>query len=684
MKHGRKLLAPLLALILLLALALPAAADYPARTEELDLSKDWTGKTILLHTNDVHGAISGYAVAANMKQKLESAGAEVLLIDAGDFLQGDAAVSMSEGASAVELMNAAGYDLAIPGNHEFDYGVSQLLEDAGGAQFPIICANVFRGEEPLFPADWTYTGKSGMKIGFFGLDTPESQTKAAPKLTVGLTFLADEALYACAQEEVQTLRGGGADLVIALTHLGVEAGSAPNRSQDVYANVTGIDFVIDGHSHTVMTAGENGEPIQSTGTKSANIGVIVIDNETKAIEDHHLVSTQGLEQAPDVSAKVAAINASVNEAFGEVIGRSEVTLEGDRAFNRTQETNHGDFATKAMRDFILAQPDALRVDADHLIAIMNGGGIRAAIEPGDVTRRDVNEVFPFSNTLCVVYATGAQLLEALEASTAHVPGQEGGFPQTAGIVWTIDTTKPYDQGEQYPASTFYAPASIRRVSVQSVNGQPFSSTDTYAIACNDFTAMGGDTYYVFKALDRFDTGALIDVMLMDYISDALGGVIGQEFAAPRGDITILTPENSRCAPSTQRFVLDGAEVKPEAYNINGENYVKLRDLAMLLSGTPAQFAVDYDAKANAVALTTGKTYTPVGGELAAGQDRSAALAVSAQSLTVDGEAKSLCAYNLAGYNFFRLQDLSALLGFDAAYDGESQTLHITTSAAKAA
>ena len=186
MKHGRRLLAPLLALILLLALALPAAADYPARTEAMDLSEDWTGKTILLHTNDVHGAISGYAVAANMKLKLEKAGAEVLLIDAGDFLQGDAAVNMSEGASAVELMNAAGYDLAIPGNHEFDFGVPQLIEDVKAAQFPVICANVFRGEELLFPADWTYTGKSGMKIGFFGLDTPESQTKAAPKLTVGV------------------------------------------------------------------------------------------------------------------------------------------------------------------------------------------------------------------------------------------------------------------------------------------------------------------------------------------------------------------------------------------------------------------------------------------------------------------------------------------------------------------
>lgn len=681
MKNRNKLLALLLALTMLLALALPAAADYPVETGTLDLSKKWNGKTVILHTNDVHGAISGYAVAAHMKLRLENAGADVLLVDAGDFSQGEPAVNRNKGADAITLMNAAGYDLAAPGNHDFDYGVPQLMENVAAAEFPVICANILEGEEHLLEPNWMYTGKSGLKLGFFGVNTPETQTKASPLFTQGLTFLSNDALDACAIEQVSALRADGADIVIALAHLGVSDESIPNRSEDLYANVPGIDLILDGHSHTVMTAGSGGEPIQSTGTKSAYIGVVVIDNKTKTMEERFLVSTEGAEQDPALSAMAAELNAAVDEAYGEVIGRSEVSLEGDRVYNRAQETNHGDFAADALREYFLAQPNALHVDAEHLIAIQNGGGIRAAIQPGDITRRDVNTVFPFGNTLCVVYVTGDQLLEVLEASTFETPDQVGGFPQTSGLVWTINTTKPYDKGEQYPASTYYAPASIQRVNILSVNGQPFSRDDTYAVACNNFMASGGDTYYTFKALERFDTGALLDEVVTAYISDKLGGVIGAEYAEPRGSIAIITLENSRCVASAQRIEIDGVEVQPETYNINGENYVKLRDLAMLLTGTPSQFEVSYDAEANAVALTSGAAYTPVGGELNAGPDRSGSLALSAQTLTADGEAQSLCVFNLAGNNFFRLQDLSGLLGFDLDYDTDTFTVQITTNAA---
>ncbi len=546
MKYGKKLLSSLLALILLLALALPAAADYPARTEAMDLSKDWTGKTILLHTNDVHGAISGYAVAANMKLKLEKAGAEVLLIDAGDFMQGDAAVNMSEGASAVELMNVAGYDLAIPGNHEFDYGVPQLLEDVKAAQFPVICANVFRGEELLFPADWTYTGKSGMKIGFFGLDTPESQTKAAPKLTVGLSFLADDALYACAQEEVQTLRTGGADLVIALTHLGVDVGSAPNRSEDVYANVTGIDFVIDGHSHTVMTAGENGEPIASTGTAFQNIGVIVIDNETKTIEDNFLMSTQGLTMNGLVAASAQAIIDVVDMEYGTPFAETQYFLNGARdPGNRTEQTNLGSLITDAM---VWSVVSAGGLDLP-VVGITNGGGIRASIEAGEITKNDINTVLPFGNTVAVIYVTGAELLEALEASSFCTPDAVGGFPQTCGIEWVLDTTAAYDQGDVYTLdgkeSSYYAPASINRVSITSVNGEPFDEEAVYAVVTNNFCAAGGDTYNVFNRAyeegNGFDTCIPMDEAVMDYITIALGGVIGEEYAEPSALATQIRP-----------------------------------------------------------------------------------------------------------------------------------------------
>ena len=678
MKRTARILAVLLALVLLLGL-LPVMAEYPAETGSLDLTKSWKGKTVILHTNDVHGAISGYAVAAHMKLRLEHQGAEVLLVDAGDFSQGAPAVNNDKGASAIRLMNAAGYDLAIPGNHEFDYGVEQLESNLAAADFPVICASIFREDgSTLLPPSWTYTGASGLTIGFFGLDTPECQTKASPALVRGLTFLAGQELYDCAQAQADALREDGADLVIALTHLGVHGESEPSRSQDVYAAVSGIDLVIDGHSHTLMTAGEAGEPIQSTGTQSVYIGVVIIDNRTKTIESRYLVPLENAEQDPTVSAIAAEIKAEVESAYDEVIGASEVELEGDRAYNRTQETNHGNLSSDALYAYIRKRQDTLHTDADHMISLINGGSIREYIHVGPITRGDVNTVHPFGNTLCVVYCTGAQLLEILEASTFRIPEQVGGFPHCTGLQWTIDTTKPYDKGELYPASTYRAPVSIRRVSIQSVNGLPFSETDTYAVVTSDFCATGGDTYYVFSPLESFDTGVPLDDVVTEYIRDDLGGVIGQEYAAPRGDLQIVTVENSRCVPSAQRILLNGEEVQPEAYNINGENYVMLRDLAMLLNGTSARFAVSYDQERNSVALTPGEAYTPVGGELAPGADRSGALKTSKQSLTAAGEALNLCAYNLGGNNFFRLQDLAPILGFDAEYDTETDTVLLTS------
>ena len=617
-----------------------------------------------MHTNDVHGAIDGYAVVARLRDTISSRGAEVLLVDAGDYVQGGPDVNFDKGADAIALMNAAGYDLAALGNHEFDYSPEILERNLAASEFRVVCANVLRSGETLTAANWTYASPSGLKLGFFGLTTPETQTKAMPTVTKGLDFLAGDALYDCARAQVSALRGGGADLVIALTHLGVSSESAPSRSEDLCAAVPEIDFVIDGHSHTVMTAGERGEPIQSTGTKFAYIGAVVIDNATKTIEDHFLIPTEGLESDPAVHSVAAAVHAEVDALYSEVIGESLVELEGDRAYNRTQETNHGRLITDALKWYLLRTPDAISVDADHLIAIMNGGTIRDYIHVGPVTRKIVYTVLPYGNTLCVVYATGAQLLEALEAATFCTPTQIGGFPHTLGIEWTLDTTKPYDQGEQYPDSTYYAPASIRRVSIQSVNGKPFSLTDTYAVAASDFLAVGGDTYAVFNTLEHVDTGILLDSIVADYIQQELGGVIDARYAEPRGSMKTVTIENSDCEPVKQILRCAGGSRDVEAYSINGETYCKLRDVAMLLSDTPVGFSVDYDPETDAVVLKSGGAYVPVGGELSTETDRSAALAVSRQSLVADGAKLNLCAYNLAGNNFYRLQDLGAALGFN--------------------
>ena len=553
MKKGknyvRKLLSLAVAMALTLTVALPTSVAYAAYSPKsevktiLSIPADLSGKTVILHTNDMHGAISKYALVASVKENLTNRGAEVILVDAGDFSQGTPYVSTTKGADAVTMMNATGYDVVTLGNHEFDFGYYQLVSNLSKAKFKVVSANVIGANgAPVFNPNYVYSTKSGVRIGFFGLETPETRTKVHPGLIQGISFLAKEDLAKCAQEQVDTLKAQGVDLVICLSHLGVDEESKGDghRSVDVYAKTKGIDLMIDGHSHTVMTEGEKGEPIQSTGTKLETLGVVIIDNATKTIEDRYLISQQGLQEQVPTAAKANEIFKRVDAEYGVVFAKSDVLLNGDKApGNRTEETNLGDLITDALKWSVLRAPGALTVDADHVVCITNGGGIRAAIKAGDVSKKDLNTVLPFGNTVAVVYVTGAELLEALEASTYCTPAAVGGYPQTEGIQFTLDTTKSFKQGAAYPASTYYKPAAISRVTITGINGQPFSLTDTYAVVTNNFCAAGGDTYYVFKnASAQFDTGIPMDEAVMDYVKEVLGGKItAAKYGAPRGDQT---------------------------------------------------------------------------------------------------------------------------------------------------
>ncbi len=536
----KKLLAKLCAIALVLTMLVPGSLA----SASVSVNGDYTGKTVILHSNDVHGAVEKYAYMKDLKDQYTKAGAEVIVVDAGDFSQGSTYVSNYKGLSAVKMMNAVGYTYSTVGNHEFDYGYANLVSVAKKAKFDFLCANIL-GEDgkPIFKANDTYTTKSGVKVGFFGLNSPESQTKANPALIKGLTFLAEKDLYKCAQAQVDAL--ADTDVVVCIAHLGVDAESAPNTSLDVYNNTKGIDLIIDGHSHTVMTEGANGEPVQSTGTAFENIGVVIIDDETKAIESRFLVACNGKQYAKKVIKKANAYINKVETLFGSTFAKSEVTLEGNRApGNRNMETNNGDLITDAMVYQVMKNADGITVDADHIVGVTNGGGIRAAINVGDITMKDVLTVLPYTNTVTVVYITGAELLEALEASTyitkKGTTDAVGGFPQIANMKITIDTTKDFDaNATTYPGSTYYGPASINRVTIDEVNGKAFSLTDTYAVITNDFCAEGGDTYYAFAAAEvKFDTGVLLSTAVVEYIQDCLGGVIGEKYAGPEGRITI--------------------------------------------------------------------------------------------------------------------------------------------------
>ena len=532
----KKVLSLLMAVVMTFSLAVTANAAE-------ETAQDLNGDIVILHTNDVHGAIAGYAKVAALKDDYEARGAYVLLMDAGDFIQGDPTVSTSEGATAVELMNLAGYDVVSLGNHEFDYGYQNLKDLEADADFAIVDANVLYNGRVAFEDNLVFTAPDGTKIGVFGLDTPETATKAHPAKIQGVTFLAGEDLYDCAQEQVDALTAEGCEYIICLGHLGIDDESAGNRSIDLLEKVEGIDVFIDGHSHSTRadlldatdgTGMVGNTMVTSTGTKLESIGVVTIDAEGVITTSTTPVADLTAEDA-DVAARAAAIQKEIDDEYGTVFAKTEVALNGEREpGNRTEETNLGDLITDAL--VWGAEREGTEVDA----AVTNGGGIRASIAAGDITKKDINTVLPFGNTLSIVQVTGAELLEALEASTYCTPTSIGGFPQVSGIEFTVDTTKAYDQGELYPGSTYYGPKSIQRVTIETVGGEPFDANATYTIATNDFMAAGGDTYYAFAAASvNYDLGIAMDEVVMDYITDELKGTVTAEaYGEPVGRITV--------------------------------------------------------------------------------------------------------------------------------------------------
>ena len=573
MRKWNKLLALVLAMVMALSLAVTgfaaeSSAEEPAPAYEVPAEAE--GAIVILHTNDVHGGIEGYAKVAALKAMYEAAGATVFVMDAGDFSQGETSVSVSEGATAIELMNMVGYDLAAPGNHEFDYGYANLAKLVKAANFPVLAANINYEGKVAFGDNTVLTTEDGVKIGVFGLDTPETATKAHPGKIKGVTFAGGEEMYAIAQAQVDKLTADECDYIICVGHLGIDDESAANgnRSIDLLAKVTGIDVLIDGHSHSTLEqvtaatkgTGKVGETVvTSTGTKLANIGVVTIkgDEITVASVDS---TTVPVAEDDAIAARAKAIRDEIEAEYGATFASTEVKLNGDRdPGNRTEETNLGDLIADAMAWYATKDGEDLGVPAENVIAITNGGGIRASVEAGDITKNDINTVLPFGNTVAYVTVAGEALLEVLEASTYCTPTAVGGFPQVSGINFTIDTSKTFDQGELYTDTTYYAPASINRVTITSVNGQDFDAEASYVVVTNDFLAAGGDTYYAFTTSDSIvDTGTPLDVALMEYITEELDGTVpAEKYAEPAGYITIAdgtdTEPEQPSAPAAVTF-----------------------------------------------------------------------------------------------------------------------------------
>ncbi len=548
----------LLSLFLVLALAFTLCVGVLADETTAEPAGELDGEIVILHTNDVHGAIESYAKVAALKAEYEAKGAEVLLMDAGDYIQGEPYVSVSQGETAIRLMNYVGYDVATIGNHEFDYGYENLDQLDSAAEFPIIAANVMYNGKVAFEANVVFELESGVKVGVFGLSTPETATKAHPGKIKGVTFLSGDDMNKAAEAQVKELTEAGCDYIICLGHLGIDDSSKGYRSVDLLEAVTGIDVFIDGHSHSTLDqikalVGDDckvGDTLlTSTGTKLATVGAVTISEDGISLGSVDLEKYEGSDDVVEEAAQL--VIDEVDAAYGAVFAKSEVELCGVNApGNRTQETNNGDLIADAIL-WQAMKDGGLPVADENVVAITNGGGIRAAIAAGDITKKDVNTVLPFGNTVAYVTVKGSVLLEALEASTFSTPESVGAFPQVAGIEFTVDTTKAFDQGELYPGSTYYAPASINRVTIESINGKAFDPDATYVVVTNDFLAAGGDTYYAFSVSTSVDTGIPMDEALMSYITEELDGVVtAEQYGEPQGRITIVEPVFTDVAEGT--------------------------------------------------------------------------------------------------------------------------------------
>ena len=510
----------------------------------------------ILYTNDVHTYIDNkspkptYAAIAALKKSIEDTGRDVLLVDAGDHIQGTAYGSMDDGATIIELMNEAGYDIATPGNHEFDYGMARTKAIIKEADFPYVSCNwidLRTGFNVLPSVKFFFVG--GRKIAFVGVTTPETFTKSTPAYFMNdaqTEYIYDilggedgQKLYDAVQKAIDKAEFWGADTIIGLGHLGVDPSSSPWTSEEVIANTTGFDAFIDGHSHSTFSEtikDKSGKEVvfEQTGTKLANVGKIII--KADGTITHENVDLNTVEPDAEAAAYIQTITDKFDALQKQVVAKTSVELtingaDGKRAV-RNAETNLGDLCADAYR---------ILLGAD--IAFVNGGGVRDNIKVGDITYGDIIKVHPFGNEACLVEVTGQQIKDALELGSAAYPGESGGFLQVSGLTYTINADIPSSVVKN-DKSEFVKVDGAYRVSDIMVGGQPLDVNKTYTLASHNYMLKdAGDGYTMFgtKNVKLLKDGVMIDnQVLINYIVNSLGGVVGAEYAAPQGRITIKT------------------------------------------------------------------------------------------------------------------------------------------------
>ena len=577
-----------LILTLLLALCMTNCAAFAEATLSDDI--------VILYTNDVHTYIDGpisYDVIAGVKQELQKQYKHVLLVDAGDHIQGTAYGSLDKGESIIKLMNAAGYDLATLGNHEFDYGMNGCINIREWAQYPYVSCNFYNEEfferkDNVLPS-YVLFDCGAQKVAIIGVTTPESFHKSTPayfqneqgEYIYGISGGENgEQLQADLQAAIDFAVAEGATTVIALGHLGVDRSSLPWTSEVTIAGVSGLDAFIDGHSHSkvkgMLVPDKDGNDVllAQTGEYFERIGMMVIDANTGAIATDFIEPVALTEKSTDKDGKevdtivgyelasdlytgakwvsdeaVAAIKdgwiAAVDEKLGAIIGSATVTLDNYDADSnrlvRKQETNSGDFAADALYYLF----DNMGLDVD--IAIMNGGGIRNKAVTGDISYKVCKNIHTFGNVACLQTITGQQLLDALEwgARYAGTEKENGGFLHVSGITYKIDVAYPQtvvadDKGVWLSGPT----AGYRVMDVMVYNKEtgayePLDLAASYNLAGYNYTLRDlGDGFAMFDGAVN-----VLDYVLEDYmvLANYVQGFEGGNVAATNSPLLAKYP-----------------------------------------------------------------------------------------------------------------------------------------------
>jgi 2',3'-cyclic-nucleotide 2'-phosphodiesterase (5'-nucleotidase family) len=460
-----------------------------------------TGTNItIVHINDTHAKVfegkydgMGIAKVAAKVEALKAENPNTLLLDAGDTFHGTTFATLDEGASIIKVMNAMKYDVMTAGNHDFNYGQERLLELAEMADFPILADNVVKEDGSKLLESYVIKEVDGVKIGIFGIASPETLYKTHPDNVKGLTFVdpveSSKAVVAELKDKV--------DVIIALAHVGVDEETLV-KSTDIAKALPEIDVIIDGHSHTEFEKGMpvNGVLIASSGEYTKNIGIInltVVDGKVtaKTAELFTKAEAADLEPSSEISTLMDDIKVEQEKITSVVLSNTKAVLDGERGQVRAGETNLGNLIA-----------DAMIHESGAEMAITNGGGIRASIPVGDITKGDIITVLPFSNYIVTKEVTGADIKAAIENGVDSYPATKGAFPHIAGFAYTFDANLPAGQ----------------RVTSITKNGMSLDMNKTYILATNNFMAAGGDNYTMFADYPIKGEFAALDEALIDYMN----------------------------------------------------------------------------------------------------------------------------------------------------------------------